>query len=1168
MNPTSTWSRRPRPSTPPPRAARSARRHRRLVAAALAALAATACARWAQEPRFGSLRPEQRAFSFRHNIDLIEVSNGLRVALVHDDRTNLATVDMRFEVGAAEDPPGRAGLAHLVEHLMFEIRERGDGPTLGDELGELALHHNAWTSWDTTHYTATVPVEHLERALALEARRLRVTCDQLDEATFRRERDVVLAEDKQRATPLDETFRAILGDVYGAGHPYTRPVGSPEVATATREEACAFIERHYTPDRAKLVVTGPYDRRSIQGLLGRTFGPARRQAGAPRAPVAAARLTGTLSRRTAAVDRPQALVFLPHPPWGAEGGIKHVFGRLGLEAALDRADDDHAWITDTDVFVVGGPRARAMLAVVEVDDAARLQQAADLVFARAAALFEGTSDRALSAALGATAFEYLASWDDLAARGAWLADFMQFASHNWFMIMELRALIETDWKAAFAQLRGTLIAERSHVVLLTPGPGATGTVAAALPVASHQVTPWRRPVDPALADRPLVLDRAPAAPQVVDYELGNGLRVLLAPDPASPIVDARLIFPVGSAHEPPDRPYLATAAARLLSQDAEGYYEGEVYQRLRWATSLGTDLDARVAESSTTFTARGVAKWADWHVWYLSWRLDQGRYNQGDLDAVHRAARALDPDGDDTDPVAAAFLQRLFGKDHPYAQPAPDRKTGYLRLGARDLQRWRERHFRARGATLVVSGGFDVDRMKRVIAELYGPWSTAAPADLPPVPPTRPARGPSWLAAEDDEARQLQLTLGFAARSDHDGDHAARQVLREMVSDGLRDVREAMGASYGVQARYLNGAAGGAFLIDGKVDAALGGAALDRILTAVASIAHDGDDARAAFVRARKKVLAQAVARTGGASAVAGMLEDHAAAGRSLAAARERTARIAALTFADVRRVAAADLDEGRRVVLVRGERAAVEAAFAAVGATPEWPAPARTAAAPRPADPAATAAPAAPADDAPRAAASGAAGRGADRPTSAVDSDRPATPPRPGRRRAADAAPLRVSSDQGDGVTLHEGTRTISLDEFLAIAGRDDLRRDMRTRRWAKRGMYVTAVAGIAGGAGLALSGGNCNDLPLYSDQEVCRGRATRRKNLGTGIAGLGAVVFAIASQVGSGAPSRVELREIASRYNRVVGDAPPARPTPPTVAVTPTAGPDGAGLVVTGRF
>jgi len=61
-------------------------------------------------------------------VSLFSVTNGLMVALVPESNTNLVKVDVRYRVGAADDPKGKAGLAHLVEHLLFTIRPKDKKP--------------------------------------------------------------------------------------------------------------------------------------------------------------------------------------------------------------------------------------------------------------------------------------------------------------------------------------------------------------------------------------------------------------------------------------------------------------------------------------------------------------------------------------------------------------------------------------------------------------------------------------------------------------------------------------------------------------------------------------------------------------------------------------------------------------------------------------------------------------------------------------------------------------------------------------------------------------------------------------------------------------------------------------------------------------------------------
>ena len=907
---------------------------RSLVVAATA-VALTGCARWASPPRFGSLKTELRPYHFAHNIELVQVRNGLKVALIRDLRTNLVTVDVRYKVGAAEDPPGRAGMAHLVEHLLFETRATAGGPTLGDELSELALAYNAWTRPDETHYTTTAPAASLDAILAVEARRMRTTCDQLDEATFARERDVVLAEETQRSSPLDATWTSVLQTVYGADHPYARR-GRGEIAKATRAEVCAFIADHYTPDRAILVVTGPIDVNRTVATIGPAFGPIPRGTKG-RAKLLAERLPREASEHTGPIDHPTVIVFFAQLPWGTDGRKVADLVDRQLEAAVAEAAEDAAWVRSTSVAVVGDYRAPLTAVFVELEHERFRDQAVDLVFDAAHALTTTPESPRLTAIrLGAAQVGVVAAWDRLGDRGAWIADYLQYTDHHWFMLHDMAELDRIPPGALRARA-ADLTRDRAHVALIRPT-GAGDTRELSVPtLKSHDLQPWRTPVDPAEAHRPLAAKPSPLSDRVEAYDLPNGLHVVLAADPSSPIVDARVVFPGGSAHEPRDRPGLARAASFLLGHDYDGFYDPGDVARINWASQLGTQSSAWVDETATTFWTGGIATYADWHVWQLSWLLDKGVYDWDRIDAMRAAVKklAVEDDDEEVDEDALRFRERLFGKRHPYATP-PYALRSLLQIGKVDLERWRRDHYRAAGATLIISGGFDLDKMRTHVRELFGPWAGGAAAELPPVPQPSPPRGPSWLAIRDDDLTQARITIAFLSASNPVRDQAARRVLAGILEDRVRLVREGMGASYGVNVDYTIGAGGGALVIGGLVDPARAGDVLKRVIAELAAIRAGGDTFDADFVRARRRALARAQAYTGGARAMASVIEDLAANHLPVDHASDVARQIARLTPAAVAKIAAADLDEVHMVVQVAGKPAVVDAAFAAVGVTPE----------------------------------------------------------------------------------------------------------------------------------------------------------------------------------------------------------------------------------------
>ena len=119
-------------------------------------------------------------------VETYKLENGLTVTLHEDHKTPLVAVHVTYHAGSKDDPPGRSGLAHLYEHLMFEGSEHSDSSYYGPVYPYMADARGA-TGRDTTDYHATVTRDALERILWLEADRMgflmpAVTADKLSNA--------------------------------------------------------------------------------------------------------------------------------------------------------------------------------------------------------------------------------------------------------------------------------------------------------------------------------------------------------------------------------------------------------------------------------------------------------------------------------------------------------------------------------------------------------------------------------------------------------------------------------------------------------------------------------------------------------------------------------------------------------------------------------------------------------------------------------------------------------------------------------------------------------------------------------------------------------------------------------------------------------------------------
>lgn len=247
----------------------------RLLAAALA-LSASPAARAGTFDEGGRKTTRQE---LSVEVERLELQNGLVVLLAPDPAVASVAVWMSFGAGAIHEPPGRSGLAHLAEHLMFS------GPTPETDYqalleGRRARHLNASTGYDAMIFQVVLPAEELPAALWVMADRLGTLPGLVDDAQVERHRRVVLEERAIRA--VDEPYglvgEQLLRRLYAAPHPlHAGVIGAPaQLAAVTGGEVRAFVAERLVPANAVLAVVGRFDpaeaRRLVEDGLGRLPG--------------------------------------------------------------------------------------------------------------------------------------------------------------------------------------------------------------------------------------------------------------------------------------------------------------------------------------------------------------------------------------------------------------------------------------------------------------------------------------------------------------------------------------------------------------------------------------------------------------------------------------------------------------------------------------------------------------------------------------------------------------------------------------------------------------------------------------------------------------------------------------------------------------------------------
>ena len=201
------------------------------------------------------------------------LANGLEVVVVPDHRAPVVTHMIWYKVGAADETPGKSGLAHFLEHLMFKGTEKNPGDAFSRQVAAIGGQENAFTASDYTGFFQRVPRNHLKEMMALEADR--ITGLVLTNDVVQPELNVVLEEQNMRvannpAARLGEQMDAALY----LNHPYGRPVigWRPEIEQLDREDALAFYRRFYSPNNAVVIVAGDVTAEEVKADAEATYG--------------------------------------------------------------------------------------------------------------------------------------------------------------------------------------------------------------------------------------------------------------------------------------------------------------------------------------------------------------------------------------------------------------------------------------------------------------------------------------------------------------------------------------------------------------------------------------------------------------------------------------------------------------------------------------------------------------------------------------------------------------------------------------------------------------------------------------------------------------------------------------------------------------------------------
>ncbi len=927
--------------------------------AVVLALLLCACASTDDTFRKSALPKPSREVVIDTMAKLAQLDNGVRLFVVPDPNARMVEVDVRHRVGSRDEPAGKAGLAHLVEHLMFTIPS-GDaqGRPIFNELKQDAFSFNAWTSEDETHYTNYGPPGLLDTFLRHLGWRFDISCEDITGDLFAREREVVRNELMLRG-PARRYAGALQDALVPVGHPYhsNAEVDADVLDTLTLEDVCAFASTYYVPARTDVVITGAVDPQQALQTLKAYVGDIPRGNPPPRADVPAFDATKVAKYVSMPGAQVGALIAYPMPRRHENGAmaarVAMERSRLLLGRALRRDERVELW----NAFSVGGKEAPAWVVYVEVGSEADIDAVVSKVRETMASPWTSRRD---------PTFQYdvlrqkerqrvmhgVASIQQSAATYAdYLdapTDVLRFVGDDLAAIDGLTVgAIELSGRTYFASDRAAVIRVRPE----KDDPTSRETVVEPLVYTPDRLV-RPTPEDEAQANAPFPLDDVALLASVVRerFTLDNGLTVIFVRTTEVPLVRLDLVVGGGTL-DSWDAPELAMLAGVGFGLDRESQDAVQAHNILvAGGGQLWTSVDAQ----TTTYSAQGLSIYFDQLVAAFAEHTVEAVRSSGlvdvwrDVGREARRNRAMKNSSRSNNRV----FEAIYGAGHPLVQRAPETGRDFREVSTGGIEAFRRTFFRADNATLIVTGGFDTKLARRYIEAYFDPirtrrrntWGTpSAEREARRIPAPKPGKTRIFTRI-DDAKLHAQLEQSFGLATTFASDRALLLILVEMLQFELDTIREELGATYGLYATLDDERP--RIVVRGPVDGNRMAQVIPAISAAIARV-YGGGQYAGRFALARRRVVEQLVADLSDPESLAVAVAAAVRAGQGESTAYALLQRVADARPADLRNAASQILAESRSVAVIEGPPRAVVGYVSARGgppteALPDVPTPSR----------------------------------------------------------------------------------------------------------------------------------------------------------------------------------------------------------------------------------
>jgi zinc protease len=737
------------------------------------------------------------------------LDNGLTLIVHEDHKAPIVAVNVWYHVGSKNEKPGRTGLAHLFEHLMFNGSEHFKDEWFRSTEKVGATDLNGTTSEDRTNYFQNVPKDALDYMLWMESDRMGHFLGVLTQAKLDEQRGVVQNEKRQGDNqPYRVAWKLITENVWPKGHPYSwEVIGSMDDLNATTlDDAKTWFKTYYGAANATLVIAGDVTAAEVLQKVKRIFGNI--PAGPPLVRQSAwiAKRTGT-HRQRAHDQVPAARIY---KVWNIPGYGNQTATHLQMTADI-LGDGQNSRLyqrlvcvdkiaTDVSVGVDLSEIAGLFCIIATAQDDRHIPQINAAIDEELARFLNNGPHRAEMARVKTQAdAHFIRSLERIGGFGG-KSDILAMNSvylndPSYFIVRQ------DDIQAAHAsQIREaaqTWLSDGEYQLTIDPYPQF------------HDET---NTIDQTQVSVPYLKPQA-HFPAISHAKLRNGLQVVLAPRAGVPMVKMSLIAPSGFTSDPVNGAGTARLTMNVLTESTRHHTAERLATRL---ALLGASISASASLESSSVSLSALKKNLDDSLAYYYAVIATPGFADIDFQRL-QTKQIADIRREIREPMSMAMRLMpvvLYGPQSDYGRPLSgngfERDIAALKREA--CVQFYHQTFTPTTATLLVTGDFTRAEMLAKLEHSLGHWKIATPPVVvrPTTYPTyRPTLPPSITLVDKPGAVQSVIVAANLAPPRDLNSHLACELMNHVLGGSFTsrinmNLREEKHWTYGARSAIVS----------------------------------------------------------------------------------------------------------------------------------------------------------------------------------------------------------------------------------------------------------------------------------------------------------------------------------------------------------------------------